>query len=96
MPTVDKGRELWFLGVFLAQYIGGLALIYWLGLRTGDLKLLDARRVGDGSDNNVHRPCGSNSGGNSHVSRKFPETEIRSRLARGPRGRLARGLAGGT
>ena len=42
MPTVEKGRELWFLGVFLAQYIGGLALIYWLGLRTGDLKLLDA------------------------------------------------------
>ena len=41
MPTVEKGRELWFLGVFLAQYIGGLALIYWLGLRTGDLKLLD-------------------------------------------------------
>ena len=42
MPTVEKGRELWFLGVFLAQYIGGLALIYWLGLRTGELKLLDA------------------------------------------------------
>ena len=42
MPTVEKGRELWFLGVFLAQYIGGLALIYSLGLRTGDLKLLDA------------------------------------------------------
>ena len=28
--------------MFLAQYIGGLALIYWLGLRTGELKLLDA------------------------------------------------------
>ena len=42
MPTVEKGRELWFLGVFLVQYLGGLALIYWLGLRTGELKLLDA------------------------------------------------------
>ena len=39
MPTVEKGRELWFLGVFLVQYIGGLALIYWLGLRTGALML---------------------------------------------------------
>ena len=39
MPTVEKGRELWFLGVFLVQYIGGLALIYWLGLRTGELTL---------------------------------------------------------
>ena len=42
MPTVEKGRELWFLGLFLAQYIGGLALIYWLGLRTGELTLLEA------------------------------------------------------
>ena len=42
MPTVEKGRELWFLGLFLVQYVGGLALIYWLGLRTGELKLLEA------------------------------------------------------
>ena len=42
MPTVEKGRELWFLGLFLIQYVGGLALIYWLGLRTGELKLLEA------------------------------------------------------
>ena len=42
MPPVNKGRELWFLGVFLVQYIGGLALIYWLGLRTDRLTLLEA------------------------------------------------------
>ena len=42
MPTVEKGRELWFLGLFLGQYVGGLALIYWLGLRTGDLELAEA------------------------------------------------------
>ena len=42
MPPVEKGRELWFLGLFLVQYVGGLALIYWLGLRTGELKLLEA------------------------------------------------------
>ena len=42
MPTVEKGRELWFLGLFLAQYIGGLALIYWLGLRARELTLLEA------------------------------------------------------
>ena len=42
MPTVEKGRELWFLGLFLVQYVGGLALIYWLGLRTGELKFLEA------------------------------------------------------
>ena len=39
MPTVEKGRELWFLCVFLIQYLGGLALIYWLGLRSGALSL---------------------------------------------------------
>ena len=39
MPTVEKGRELWFLGVFLVQYLGGLTLIYWLGLRAGALTL---------------------------------------------------------
>ena len=42
MPSVEKGRELWFLGLFLSQYLGGLALIYWLGLRTEELKLLEA------------------------------------------------------
>ena len=42
MPTVEKGRELWFLGVFLVQYLGGLALIYWLGLRTGLLTFPEA------------------------------------------------------
>ena len=42
MPPVNKGRELWFLGVFLVQYIGGLALIYWLGLRMDRLTLLEA------------------------------------------------------
>ena len=42
MPSVEKGRELWFLGLFLGQYLGGLALIYWLGLRTEELKLLEA------------------------------------------------------
>ena len=42
MPPVNKGRELWFLGVFLVQYIGGLVLIYWLGLRTDRLTLLEA------------------------------------------------------
>ena len=42
MPTVEKGRELWFLGLFLAQYIGGLALIYWRGLQAGELTLLEA------------------------------------------------------
>ena len=29
-------------GLFLSQYLGGLALIYWLGLRTEELKLLEA------------------------------------------------------
>ena len=42
MPTVEKGRELWFLGLFLAQYLGGMVLLYWLGLRTGDLKFAEA------------------------------------------------------
>ena len=42
MPPVEKGRELWFLSVFLVQYLGGLALIYWLGLRTGRLTLPEA------------------------------------------------------
>ena len=42
MPSVEKGRELWFLGLFLSQYLGGLALIYWLGLCTGELKFLEA------------------------------------------------------
>ena len=42
MPAVEKGRELWFLGLFLVQYVGGLALIYWLGLRTEELTLPEA------------------------------------------------------
>ena len=42
MPAVEKGRELWFLSVFLVQYLGGLALIYWRGLRTDELTLLEA------------------------------------------------------
>ena len=42
MPAVAKGRELWFLGLFLVQYVGGLALIYWRGLRTDELTLLEA------------------------------------------------------
>ena len=42
MPAVTKGRELWFLGLFLVQYLGGLALIYWRGLRTDELTLLEA------------------------------------------------------
>ena len=42
MPSVEKGRELWFLGLFLSQYLGGLALIYWLGLRTEELNMLGA------------------------------------------------------
>ena len=42
MPPVDKGRELWFLGLFLVQYVGGLALIYWMGLRTEELKFPEA------------------------------------------------------
>ena len=65
MPTVEKGRELWFLGVFLVQYLGGLALIYSLGLRTGRAETFGRRRVGDGTDNNVHRARGGDSGGNS-------------------------------
>ena len=42
MPAVTKGRELWFLGLFLVQYLGGLALLYWQGLRTDELTLLEA------------------------------------------------------
>ena len=42
MPAVTKGRELWFLELFLVQYVGGLALIYWRGLRTDELTLLEA------------------------------------------------------
>ena len=42
MPAVTKGRELWFLGLFLVQYLGGLALLYWRGLRTDELTLLEA------------------------------------------------------
>ena len=42
MPAVTKGRELWFLGLFLVQYVGGLALLYWRGLRTDELTLLEA------------------------------------------------------
>ena len=42
MPAVAKGRELWFLSLFLVQYVGGLALIYWQGLRTDELTLLEA------------------------------------------------------
>ena len=42
MPAVERGRELWFLGLFLVQYLGGLALIYWQGLRADELTLLEA------------------------------------------------------
>ena len=42
MPAVEKGRELWFLGLFLVQYVGGLALLYWRGLRADELTLLEA------------------------------------------------------
>ena len=42
MPAVERGRELWFLGLFLVQYLGGLALIYWRGLRADELTLLEA------------------------------------------------------
>ena len=42
MPAVERGRELWFLGLFLVQYVGGLALIYWRGLRADELTLLEA------------------------------------------------------
>ncbi len=42
MPAVTKGRELWFLGLFLVQYLGGSALLYWRGLRTDELTLLEA------------------------------------------------------
>ena len=42
MPAVAKGRELWFLSLFLVQYVGGLALLYWRGLRTDELTLLEA------------------------------------------------------
>ena len=49
MPAVTKGRELWFLGLFLVQYLGGLALIYWQGLRTDELTLLEAAALATAS-----------------------------------------------
>ena len=42
MPPIEKGRELWFLAVFLVQYAGGLALLYFAGIQAGRLTFAEA------------------------------------------------------
>ena len=95
MPSVEKGRELWFLGLFLSQYLGGLALIYWLGLRTEELKLLEASALATALIIMSTAHAVVIVEGVAMLAESFFEAQIRSRLAGRPRRRPRGGPGGG-
>ena len=87
MPAVERGRELWFLGLFLVQYLGGLALIYWRGLRADELTLLEAAALATALIIMSTAHAVALVEGIAMLAEKFFEAEIRSGLAGGPRRR---------